>query len=414
MKTKWMLTLVALTLMLAAPVAAQTQTPPTPVAKTAIVSGKIVNHTEGGSVPAQLDLVLHAWDQQDFSEKLMLDGKSNPDGTFRFEDVPLTDGLLYGVMANYNGVSYFSEPVPADGRPLTDLELPIYESTTDGSKVQIAQAHMLFLSSHAGLEVAEVYSLSNSGTRTVQGALKLADGKAATIQFLLPPDATNVSFPDNSDRFVRTPDGFADTAPLVPGENAGQIIVNYILPYQSGMTYAYTAQLPTGGLSFLIDDSSGLTASGDGLTDAGVQSMGDGSKFAMLKHAALKPGEKVAITLSGELQLKAPPTQPQAESQSAVAANSITAGVPNVAIVLGGIVIGLTLIVLGLWWFRRPDPALASTETPDESGFKAILTQIAALDEMHDRGEIDGEAYQAHRTALFRQAKELMPEGDLH
>ncbi|HEY4720361.1 MAG TPA: hypothetical protein VII92_00830 [Anaerolineae bacterium] len=408
MKTKRTLTIVALTLMLAAPVAAQTQTPPPPVARTAIVSGKIVNRTEGGSVPAQLDLVLHAWDQQVFSEKLMLDGKSNPDGTFRFEDVPITDGLLYGVMANYNGVSYFSQPVPAGDQPLTDLEVPIYETTTDGSKVQIAQAHVLFLSSHAGLEVAEVYSLSNSGTRTVQGALKLADGKAATIQFPLPPDATNVTFPDNRDRFVRTPDGFADTAPVVPGENAGQIIVNYILPYQSGMTFSYTAQLPTGGLSFLIDDSSGLTASGDGLSDAGAQSMGDGSKFAMLKHAALQPGEKVAITLSGELQLKAPPTQPQAESQSSLAASPITAGVPNVPIVIGGIVIGLTLIVLGLWWFRRPDPALASTEAPDESTYKDLLTQIALLDDAHDRGEMDEATYKARRTELFQQARLLM------
>jgi hypothetical protein len=142
--------------------------------------------------------------------------------------------------------------------------------------------------------------------------------------------------------------------------------------------------------------------------------MGDGSKFAMLKHAALQPGEKVAMTLSGELQLKAPPTQPQAESQSSLAGSPITAGVPNVPIMIGGIVIGLTLIVLGLWWFRRPDPALASTEVPDESTYKDLLTQIALLDDAHDRGEIDGEAYQTHRMALFRQAKELMQEGDLH
>lgn len=336
MKTRLILTLTALTLMLAAPVTAQTQTPPTPALKKAVVSGKIVNRTEGGSVPAQLDLVLHAWDQQDFSEKLMLDTTSSPDGTFRFEDVPIEAGLLYGVMANYNGVSYFSQPVPADGQPLTDLEVPIYETTADGSKVQIAQAHVLFLSSHAGLEVAEVYSLSNSGTRTVQGAVKLADGQSATIQFPLPPDATNVTFPDNSDRFVRTPDGFADTAPLVPGENAGQIIVNYILPYQPGMTYSYAAQLPTGGINFLIDDSSGLTANGDGLTDMGVQTMGDGSKFAMLKHDALKPGEKVAITLSGDLKLKATPTEAQTQSQVPAAASPSASDATSLLVAIGG------------------------------------------------------------------------------
>ncbi len=413
MKTKRMLTIVALTLMLAAPVAAQIQTPPTPAPKKAVVSGKIVNRTEGGSVPAQLDLVLHAWDQQDFSERLMLDSKSNPDGTFRFEDVPITDGLLYGVMANYNGVSYFSQPVPADGQPLTDLEVPIYETTADGSKVQIAQAHMLFLSSHAGLEVAEVYSLSNSGTRTVQGAVKLGDGKSATIQFPLPPDATNVTFPDNGDRFVRTPDGFADTAPLVPGEKVGQIIVNYVLPYKSGLSYTYLAQLPTGGINFLIEDGSGLTANGDGLTDAGVQSAGDGYKFAMLKHDALKPGEKVAITLSGELKLKAPPTEAQTQSQASTTASPSASDATNLLVAIGGVIVGLILVAFGIWWFKRPEPALAVAKASDESAYKDLLTQIALLDDAHERGEIDEEAYKALRTELFQQARALIQTGEV-
>ena len=412
MKTKWMLALVALTLMLAAPVEAQTQTPPAPAPKQAVVSGKIVNRTEGGSVPAQLDLVLHAWNRQDFSEKLMLDSKSKPDGTFRFEDVPITDGLLYGVMANYNGVSYFSQPVPADGHPLTDLEVPIYETTTDGSKVQIAQAHMLFLSSHAGLEVAEVYSLSNSGTRTVQGAVKLTDGKSATIQFPLPPDATNVTFPDNGDRFVRTPDGFADTAPLVPGEKVGQIIVNYVLPYKSGLTYTYLAQLPTGGVSFLIDESSGLTAKGDSLTDAGVQSMGDGSKFAMLKRGALKVGEKADITLSGDLKLKAPPTEVQTQSQASTTASPSASDATNLLVAIGGVIVGLTLVAFGIWWFKRPEPALAVAEAAYESTYKDLLTQIALLDDAHERGEFDEATYKTRRAELFQQARALMRASD--
>jgi len=410
-KSKLLFIIIALTLILAAPVAAQTQTPPTSAPKTAVVSGKIVNRTAGGSVPAQLDLVLHAWTQQDFSEKLMLDGKSNPDGTFRFEDVSIEEGLLYGVMANYNGVSYFSEPVPADGRPLTDLELPIFETTVDNSQVQIALAHVLFLSSHAGLEVAEVYSLSNSGIRTVQGALKLDDGTAATIQFPLPPDATNVAFPDSTDRFVRTPAGFADTAPLVPGENAGQIIVNYILPYQSGLTYSYTAQLPTGGVNFLIDNSSGLTAKGDGLADAGVQSMGDGSKFALLKHAALAPGEKVAITLSGDLKLKDPPEQSQTQSQTSTTA-SPSAADASLPVAVGGIIVGLSLVAFGIWWFKRPEPAPVRVAASDETTYKDLLTQIALLDDTHERGEMDEATYTARRTELFQQARLLMQAGE--
>ncbi len=411
MKTKLLLIIVALTLILVPPAAAQAQTPP-PESYIAAISGKIVNRTAGGSVPAQLDLVLHAWDPQDFSEKLMLDGLSKPDGTFRFEDVPFEAGLVYGVMANYNGVSYFSQPVPANGQPLTDLEVPIYETTADSSQVQMAQVHVLFLASHAGLEVAEVYSLSNLGTRTVQGAVKLADGQAATIKLPLPAEATNVSFPDNADRFVRTPDGFADTAPLVPGETTGQIVVNYILPYEPGLTYSYSAQWPTGGINFLLDDSSGLTANGDGLADMGLQTMGDGSKFALLKHDTLRPGEKVALTLSGDLKLKAPLEQPQSQAQSATMSSASAPDMPSLLIAIGGLIIGLMLVVIGIWRFKRPEPSLAVADAADESAYKDLLTQIARLDDAQERGEVDEAIYQTRRAELFQQARALIQAGE--
>ena len=237
--------------------------------------------------------------------------------------------------------------------------------------------------------------------------MKLADGQAATIKLLLPAEATNVSFPDNADRFVRTPDGFADTAPLIPGEKAGQIIVNYILPYESGLTYSYSAQWLTGGINFLLDDSSGLTANGDRLTDMGVQTMGDGSKFALLKHDTLKPGEAVALTLSGDLKLKAPPEQSQAQSQTSTTAspNAADASLP---VALGGIIVGLGLVAFGVWWFKRPEIAPVSVAASDETTYKDLLTQIALLDDTYERGETDEATYKARRTELFQQARRLM------
>lgn len=408
MKTIRFILIMLMAFGLVSPAAAQSATPPAAGSYIASLSGKLVNRTAGGTVPAKLDLVLHAWDPQDNSEKLMVDGQSQPDGTFQFKEVPFETGLIYGVMATYNGVSYFSQPVPANGQALTDLEVPIYETTAEASQLQIAQVHVLFFASHAGLEVAEVYSLSNLGTRTIQGAVKLTNSQVATIKLPLPAAATNVSFPDNADRFVRTADGFADTAPLIPGEKAGQIIVNYILPYEPGLTYSYSAQWPTGGINFLLDDSSGLTVNGDGLTDTGVQTMGDGSKFKLLEHDALKPGEKVALTLSGDLKLKAPPGEPQSANANSALTGAQTPENSSLPIALGGLFLGLMLVVFGLWWFRRPAPVQVTAETSDESLYKDLLTQIALLDDAHERGEVDEVIYQARRTELFQQARALI------
>src|SRR4030067_462641 len=47
----------------------------------------------GAAAPTRPDLVLPAGDA-DLNERLMLDEQSGPDGTFRFEDVPVEPGLL--------------------------------------------------------------------------------------------------------------------------------------------------------------------------------------------------------------------------------------------------------------------------------------------------------------------------------
>src|SRR3989304_2431304 len=171
--------IILLMLMLAAPAAAQTQTPPTATPRFVVVSGKIINRTSGGTVPAKLDLMLHAWDQNQ-NEQLMRDGQSNPDGTFRFENIPVAAGLSYGVMAIYNDLTYFSTLIAATGLAVNPIEIPIYEMTTDSSKIQIDQMYVWFLYTPGGLKVAEVYNVVNLGDRTIRDAVKLADGRGAT------------------------------------------------------------------------------------------------------------------------------------------------------------------------------------------------------------------------------------------
>ena len=61
----------------------------------------------------------------------------------------------------------------------------------------------------------------------------------------------------------------------------------------------------------------------------------------------------------------------------------------SLLVAIGGIIIGLMLVAFGIWWFKRPEPALAVAEASDESTYKELLTQIALLDDAHERGEMD-------------------------
>src|SRR3990170_1030884 len=141
------------------PAFAQTGTPPVAPANgwTGVVTGAIVNGSPGGQTPPGLEIMLHGWDQN-HGDKVMLHGQASQGGDFRFEDVTFEPGLLYAVMATYDGATYFSTPVQVEaGQSRLDVEVPIYETTHDLSQVQVEQLHMLFTFDQGGLAVTEVY-----------------------------------------------------------------------------------------------------------------------------------------------------------------------------------------------------------------------------------------------------------------
>lgn len=397
-QVKLILFTVLMMLMLVAPVAAQIPTPSTSTPQLAVLSGKIVNRSKGGTVPTKFDLVLHAWDQN-LNERLMRDGQSDPDGTFQFKDVPVETGMSYGVMAVYNSITYLSTPVAATGQPLTGIEIPIYETTTDSANVQIDQMYSMFFYTPAGLQVAEVYIVSNRSDRTVKDAVKLTDGQLATLQFPLPADAINLAFdPANKDQFLRTPDGFAHTGPLVPGAQPSRLAIRYVLPYQSGITYTINAPYPMRGVNILAESNSGLTVTGEGLTNGGIEKISDTRQLTVMKHGPLPAGEKAVITLTGQPKVS-DIGQPVSETPAPDPMHT-----PEAWLGFAGIILALGLVVFGAWWFRRPEPALVLTEVSDGSALTDSPAQITVSDEAHGRG--GQEPDNVHRDDSFQQAQD--------
>ena len=397
-KAKLILSIGFIVLLAAAPVTAQTQTPPPSTPQRAVVSGKIVNRSNGGSIPARLDLVLHAWDRNS-NEKLMQDGQSTPDGTFRFESIPIERDLSYGVMAIYNDVTYFSKPIVAQGQPLTNIEIPIYETIDDSSSVQIERTVVLFFYTPSGLEVAEVYNASTTGDRTVKDVVKLADGQLATLQFSLLAEAINVAFdPTTKNQLVRTPGGFAYTGPLLPGAPASRVAVRYVLPYTSGMTYTLEAEYPMRDVSFLIEREAGFALTGEGLTDGGLQKIGADRQFAVMERGALQAGEKAVVTLTGQPKVSTI-GQPTADLPAADATR-----VSEAVLGFAGVLLALGLGIFGVWWFRRPESALVLTEVSDESALTDSPAQITVSNKAHGQG--GQEPDNVHRDDSFQQAQD--------
>lgn len=344
------------------------------------VTGSITNGTPGASIPGNVDVMLHGWNNTE--EKVMLHGKSAPDGSFRFADVDFDPGLSYSAMVTYKDVAYFSEPAQVkEGDLSLSFNTPVYETTDDLSQVKIDQMHVLFYAQEGELVVTEVYILSNAGNQTVKDTLVLPSGRKGSLKFPLPEDATNVEFDTQStDRFIQVDGGFVDTAPLTPGENNSQVMVRYTLPYTGEFSYDFTAPVAVSGLSFLVPEESGLKLQSSSLTPAGTRPMQDGTSFAIYTSPGLSPAESIEVSLSGKLKK----------------GNSSVPGLQDfgLGIAVGGSLLGLALLGVGVWWWRR------SKDDNTELTSEEIIIELEQLDEAYARGEVSEEAYRETRAEL--------------
>lgn len=387
--------LLAVFVVLTRPALAQSETPP--IGSTGTVTGTIIIQNTGSAVTEELDVMLHILDQ-DYAEAGMLHGQSQMDGTFLFTDVPFDANSQYAVMASYDGVTYFSNIAPADMNSLqTIIEVPVYESTSDLANVQVDQMHVLFSFSEDGLEIKEIYILSNAGERTVKDAYRLEGDKLAALKFPLPLDADYVFFkPDDPDRFIKFSGGFADTYPILPGTGSSQIMVSYLVPYSGERTYIYKAPLNIARMNFLVPDDANLSLKGRGLEGSESMSLQNGESYLVYSHSDLRSEQTVSVSIGGKI------------------AGKSTDQNPNTSFAVGAAFLGLAMIGAGMWWWRRPgDADEEENDRPNaEMTFDHAINEIARLDQAHEMGDIDEQEYQQSRESLRKRAKALMAQKD--
>jgi cbb3-type cytochrome oxidase subunit 3 len=135
--------------------------------------------------------------------------------------------------------------------------------------------------------------------------------------------------------------------------------------------------------------------------------MGNGEQIGIFSYGSLAPDEKLSVTLSGELI--PPPMTIDNEPQAVVEQEPVSQS----AIAIGVVVLGLAFMGVGYWWYRQPDEEAADDEmVAEDLGFKELVTQIALLDEAHDRGEIEQGVYEEERAALYYRAQLTVAEAD--
>lgn len=374
------------------PASAQAKTPPAgPMGE---IRGTVLKRNSGEVATESLEVMLHVLDL-DFVEKGMTHGQSKPDGTFVFPDVPFDASLQFAVMAIYDGVTYFSDTIPADMTSLQmKIDVPVYETTTDLTNVQVDQMHVLFEFSPDGLETKELYIISNTGERTVKDVYDLGNDKFAALKFPLPDDADYVFFkPDDQDRFVKLTGAFADTYPILPGNQSSQVMTSYLVPYSGERVYTYTAPVDIARINFILPDQA-ASLGGSGLVGPEYTTLQDGASYQAYSYSDLKAGQTLSVTLVGAT------SDPQKNNNT------------NTLLAIGVAFLGFAFIGVGVWWWRRPETTEVEEEEITAQSVKPtlddLIAEIARLDEAHEQGRLSTEEHQRQRQELMQRAKRFL------
>ncbi len=330
-----------------------------------LVQGVLVNQTTGEPGPAGIDLMLHAWDEGG-AARGMVHGVSGPGGVFEFEGVNVEHGVFYAVMAVYAGATNLSETFVADeDGGLPEIEVPIYETTTDATDINIDLLHLVIGTGQGGLTVAEYYVLSNQGDRTVVNSSALEQGGEDTLVFSLPPDAANVSFPSvSSERYQVFTGGFSDTGSITPGTGTSQVVVSYVLSYEDGFTLTRPVPFAADEIKIFLPHEVGLQLEVSEGTEEGVKLLGSNDDaYEVYRLGPLQQGDPIELVVTGTLPNLSPPESPESDE-------TITNNVGTGPGLLWGIsILGVALVIGGLWWWRRGEEQSAGEEVlgPEES-----------------------------------------------
>lgn len=345
------------------------------------VAGRVVNGTPGSEAPSNIEVRLRILRPGQAPEirTTMTDGE----GRFFFQDVP-DDVSRYSLEANYLGVEYTLDAAPSGA--LSNLQLSVYEATTDMGNITIVSNSVLVLGADVRsgtLSLMELVRVANNGNRVfVPDPVE----QMRFLRFPLPPGATNLDIQSELPQgdAVQVDRGFGMTTPVPPGEFG--VAFSYVVPYE-GTTFDFSRNLRYGAgtMRVLVPQSLGLEAA------AAIEETGDttigGATFTLFQGTGIGPGESISMELEGL------PT-PSAWDRLMWRLEGNTGNVGVLSVLALGLCV---LLVIGV---RRRTADVTAAVAYAGAGRDELIRAIARLDDRYARGDIDAGTFEDQRLRL--------------
>ncbi len=389
-----------------APDAAPAATAAPTVSGDGAITGRIIQGTAGAELPAAQPVTLMAY--VNFAPVATLTTTTELDGAFAFAQLATTSDVVYFVGTNYADVAYGSDLLMLSPlTPTLELELPVYETTTDPGALRVSRMQWIVDHQPGALHARQILLIANTGDRTVIGRPLEGADLPVTAALPAPTNVAEVTFQDGAlgARYQQVGDELYDTTPIRPGTQSRQVLMAYALPY-TGTEAAITNVFPSpvDALTLLVADLPDLAVEVSApLENVGNQMLQDVAYRVF--NGQLVDAQSVTVALQNLVTPEGadPRLTPQAVAPPVAAAApeaSALASIPPIFAALGA---GALVLVVGaglLFWKYSHDKRQAQQALL--AAKERLLTEIAMLDDRHAQGELDDESWSAERLALMR------------
>jgi len=374
------------------------------------VEAQVINGTSGMPLANQ-PVRLLIFEQEQFAEAR--DGVTDEQGRTQFTGLPTAPTWAYVVETTYQDLTYHSEVGHfAPDISLLELVASVYDAGASVDAVSIDRAHWLIdLTNPSFVDVGEVYSFLNSANRVFAGEMIPGAEEPQVLKIPLPENAIHINVEGETlgERFILEEGNIlVDTQPLPPGNT--QIFLRYSLPVEDGSaTLAHQIMYPTAMLNLLAPDIGISIEAPDWQEDTPIQTQG--GAFLNYTIFDLPAGSTPVAIINGVSEDLLTAAAPGAEPQQVIDRNAAPgiSGTPY----LPWLVVGLGLVVLGggvIFGWKKHQQTLADRPALLEEQRKALIAQMAALDDAFEAGEIPADAYHKQRNTLKLQIIALMRE----
>lgn len=356
------------------------------------IAGHVVQGTQGADLPQNLEVSLRVVDA---SETLVEELRQSTDGggAFAFEDFPHGEEYRYrlGIVHNGRPRTVRLEDTSDPG----NVDLTIFETTSSLESLSVTTQVMMaprIDEIDRRMAVLELIQLENSGDHTfVANIAEPTEGMPALLRFGLPPGYRELAVESDlpPGNILEIDRGFALSNPVPPGEF--RVVYRYVAPY-AGNTLRVDRSLPLGANEFrvLIPQDRGKVT-GEGLAPTDDAQLGE-TTYSVMRGSEYGRGSRISLAFSSLPE----PSTLQRLNSLITRSQWVTLGLP---VIVAAVMATIVAYVL----FRRRRGA-ARTQGGESVDRHATITEIAALDDRYDAGELTDREYRRLRDRLVEQA----------